>query len=273
MTYSIAAWDGRQWGVATQSKFLAVGSVVPWAAADVGAIATQAYANPRYGPEGLDLLRQGLSATEVVERLTSADDGREHRQLGVVDARGGSATYTGSECFDWAGGRTGDGYAAQGNILVSHATVDAIADTFETTAGKPLAVRLLDALDAGQAAGGDKRGQQSAALLIVERDGGYAGLSDVAIEVRTDDHEAPLTELRRLYEAHQAIFGATPREDWIAVDDALAAELGERLAALGFTGDLPEALDAWAGNANLELRVDGADAVDPVVLEELRSQT
>ncbi len=273
MTYSIAAWDGRQWGVATQSKFLAVGSVVPWAAADVGAIATQAYANPRYGPEGLDLLRQGLSAAEVVERLTSADDNREHRQLGVVDAGGGSATFTGSECFDWAGGRTGDGYSAQGNILVSQATVDAIADTFEATAGKPLAVRLLDALDAGQAAGGDKRGQQSAALLIVERDGGYARLSDVAIDVRTDDHEAPLTELRRLYEAHQAIFGATPKEDWLPVDDALGAELGERLAALGFTGELPEALDAWAGNANLELRVDGAEAIDPVVLEELRSQT
>jgi len=273
MTYSIAAWDGRQWGVATQSKFLAVGSVVPWAAADVGAVATQAYANPRYGPEGLDLLREGLSAAEVVARLTSADDNREHRQLGVVDARGGSATFTGSECFDWAGGRTGDGYAAQGNILVSQATVDAIADTFEATAGKPLPVRMLDALDAGQAAGGDKRGQQSAALLIVERDGGYAGLSDVAIDVRTDDHEAPLTELRRLYEAHQAIFGVTPKDEWIPVDDALAAELSDRLASLGFTGELPEALVAWAGNANLELRVDGADAIDPVVLEELRSQT
>jgi uncharacterized Ntn-hydrolase superfamily protein len=273
MTYSIAAWDGRQWGVATQSKFLAVGSVVPWAVADVGAIATQAYANPRYGPEGLDLLRQGLSADEVVERLTSADDGRDSRQLGVVDAHGGAASFTGSECFDWAGGRTGEGYAAQGNILVSQATVDAIADTFEATSGKPLAVRLLDALDAGQAAGGDKRGQQSAALLVVERDGGYAGLSDVAIDVRTDDHEHPLTELRRLYEAHQAIFGATPKEDWIPVDGALGAELSERLAALGYTGALPEALEAWAGNANLELRVDGADALDPVVLEELRSQT
>ena len=273
MTYSIAARDARQWGVATQSKFLAVGSVVPWAAADVGAIATQAYANPRYGPQGLDLLRQGLSATEVVARLTAADDNREHRQLGVVDAHGGSATFTGSECFDWAGGRTGDGYAAQGNILVSQATVDAIADTFEATAGKPLAVRLLDALDAGQAAGGDKRGQQSAALLIVERDGGYAGLSDVAIDVRTDDHEAPLTELRRLYEAHQAIFGVTPKDEWIPVNDPLADELSERLASLGFSGELPEALTAWAGNANLELRVDGAEAIDPVVLEELRSQT
>src|SRR6185295_14973021 len=190
------------------SKFLAVGSVVPWAAADVGAIATQAYANPRYGPLGLELLRDGVSAEEVVERLTSADEGRAARQLGVVDATGGSASFTGSECFDWAGGRTGNGYAAQGNILVSQATVDAIADAYEASAAKPLGERLLNALDAGQAAGGDKRGQQSAALLVVERDGGYAGLSDVAIDVRIDDHERPLEEMRRLYEAHQAIFGA-----------------------------------------------------------------
>src|SRR5919108_1385505 len=165
-TYSIAACDldAGQWGVATQSKFLAVGSLVPWAEPGVGAIATQAYANPRYGPDGLALLREGLSAEEVVERLTSADDGREHRQLGVVDAHGGRATYTGSECHDWAGGGPRDGCAAQGNILVSGATVDALAETFEATAGKPLEERLLDCLDAAQAAGGDSRGQQSAAL-------------------------------------------------------------------------------------------------------------
>jgi uncharacterized Ntn-hydrolase superfamily protein len=274
MTYSIAAWDGdKRWGVATQSKFLAVGSVVPWAAAEVGAIATQAYANPRYGPEGLELLREGLSAEEVVERLTAADDGHEHRQVGVVDAQGGAASFTGAECFDWAGGRTGDAYAAQGNILVSQATVDAIADAFEASAGKPLGERLLDALDAGQAAGGDKRGQQSAALLIVERDGGYAGLSDVSVDVRIDDHEQPLAELRRLYEAHQAIFGATPKEEWLEVDSEISAELRERLARLGYDGELAEALDAWAGNANFELRVDGAERVDPVVLDELRRQT
>src|SRR5215216_6658569 len=171
-TYSIVAFDpeARQWGVATQSKFLAVGSVVPWAEAEAGAVATQSYANPQYGPDGLALLRQGLSAAEVVKRLTEADEGREHRQLGVVDAHGGAATYTGSECHDWAGGRTGEGYAAQGNILVSAETVDALADTFEATQGKPLAERLLDCLDAAEGAGGDKRGQQSAALLVVEKD-------------------------------------------------------------------------------------------------------
>src|SRR5919201_2103081 len=178
-TYSIAACDldARQWGVATQSKFLAVGAVVPWAEPHVGAIATQAYANPRYGPEGLKLLREGLSAEEVVERLTSADEGRDQRQLGIVDREGRSASFTGSECLDWAGGRTGPCYAAQGNILVSAETVDAIAASFESSSG-PLAERLLDCLDAAQAAGGDRRGQQSAALLVVEQDGGYAKLSD-----------------------------------------------------------------------------------------------
>ena len=208
-TYSIAACDleAGQWGVATQSKFLAVGSVVPWAEPHVGAIATQAYANPRYGPEGLALLREGLSAQEAAKRLTAADDEREHRQLGIVDAEGRAATYSGSECMHWAGGRTGDGYAAQGNILVSQETVDALADTFEATAGKPLAERLLDCLDAAQAAGGDSRGQQSAALLVVEKDGGYAKLSDVVIDLRVDDHERPLEELRRIYVLHHAIFG------------------------------------------------------------------
>jgi uncharacterized Ntn-hydrolase superfamily protein len=273
-TYSIAACDleAGQWGVATQSKFLAVGSVVPWAEPGVGAIATQAYANPRYGPEGLGLLREGLSAEEVVERLTSADDGRDHRQLGVVDGQGRSASYTGSECMDWAGGRTGPGYAAQGNILVSSETVDAIAETFERSTG-PLAERLIDCLDAAQAAGGDRRGQQSAALLVVERDGGYAGLSDVVVELRVEDHERPLEELRRIYGMHQAIFGTTPREDWLEVDGALAEELRDRLGRLGFDGELDAAFNSWAGKENLEERVDGVERVDPVVLEELRRQT
>ena len=274
-TYSIAACDldAAQWGVATQSKFLAVGSVVPWAEPHVGAIATQAYANPRYGPDGLALLRDGLSAEEVAERLTSADDGRDHRQLGVVDAQGRSASYTGSECYAWAGGRTGACYAAQGNILVSQETVDAIAETFERTAGRPFAERLIACLAAAQAAGGDSRGQQSAALLVVEKDGGYANLSDVVVDLRVDDHPRPVEELERLYGLHQAIFGKTPRDEWVSVDGALAAELRERLARLGYEGDVGEAFFRWAGNENLEERVDGVDAVDPVVLEELRRQS
>jgi uncharacterized Ntn-hydrolase superfamily protein len=274
-TYSIAACDleAGQWGVATQSKFLGVGSVVPWAEPQVGAIATQAWANPRYGPDGLALLSEGLSADEVVERLTSADDGREHRQLGVVDGKGGSASFSGTECMDWAGGRTGPCYAAQGNILVSAETVDAIAETFEATSGRPLAERLLDCMDAAQAAGGDRRGQQSSALLVVERDGGYAGLSDSVVDLRVDEHERPLQELRRIYVMHQAIFGETPREEWLDVDDALGQELRERLGRLGYDGDLAESYFAWAGKENLEERVDGVDRVDPIVIEELRRQS
>jgi uncharacterized Ntn-hydrolase superfamily protein len=273
-TYSIAAWDpeAQQWGVATQSKFLGVGSVVPWAEPGVGAIATQAYANPSYGPEGLALLREGLSAQEVVERLTSADEGREQRQLGVVDGQGRGATFTGGECMDWAGGRTGEGYAAQGNILVSAETVDAIADTFESARGT-LAERLLNCLDAAQAAGGDRRGQQSAALLVVERGGGYAGLSHEVVDLRVDEHERPLEELRRIYVLHQAIFGKTPAEEWLDVDDQLAAELRERLMRLGYDGELGEAFIRWTGNENLEERVDGVARIDPVVLEELRRQS
>jgi uncharacterized Ntn-hydrolase superfamily protein len=270
-TYSIAACDldADQWGVATQSKFLAVGSVVPWAEPHVGAIATQAYANPRYGPEGLSLLREGLSAEEVVQRLTAADEGRDQRQLGVVDREGRSASFTGDECLEWAGGRTGPCYAAQGNILVSAATVDAIAETFESSKGT-LAERLLDCLDAAQAAGGDRRGQQSAALLVVEQDGGYAKLSDTIVELRVEDHELPLEELRRLYRLHEALFGETPRDEWLTVDDALANELRQRLAKLGYDGELEDALNKWAGNANLEERVDGVAEIDPIVLEELR---
>jgi uncharacterized Ntn-hydrolase superfamily protein len=273
-TYSIAACDleAGQWGVATQSKFLAVGSVVPWAEPHVGAIATQAYANPRYGPEGLALLREGFSAGEVVERLTAADEGRDHRQLGVVDRDGGSASFTGRECLEWAGGHRGRCYAAQGNILVSAETVEAMAATFESSSG-PLVERLLDCLDAAQAAGGDRRGQQSAAILVVEKDGGYANLSDTIVDLRVEDHERPLEELRRLYRLHDALFGQTPRDRWLDVDDDLAAELGERLARLGYEGELEDAFNRWTANVNLEERVDGVEQIDPVVLAELRELT
>jgi uncharacterized Ntn-hydrolase superfamily protein len=266
-TYSLCACDlaAGQWGVATQSKFLAVGSVVPWAEPHVGAIATQAYANPRYGPEGLALLREGLSAEDVVDRLTSADEERAHRQLGVVDAAGRAATYTGDDCLAWAGGRTGEGYAAQGNILVSGATVDALAETFESSAGRPLAERLLDSLDGAEAAGGDSRGRQSAALVVVERDGGYASLSDVLVDLRVDDHPDPLVELRRIYRMHDALFGSTPREQWLTVDEALRAELDDLLRRAGHAD-----LASWAGIENLEERVDGEDSIDPVVLDRLR---
>jgi uncharacterized Ntn-hydrolase superfamily protein len=191
----------------------------------------------------------------------------------VVDVRGGSATFTGAECHEWAGGRTGPGYAAQGNILVSAETVDALAETFESSAGRPLAARLLACLAAAQAAGGDRRGQQSAGLLVVEPDGGYAGLSDVVVDLRVDDHAAPIDELARIYGIHQELFGKTPDDEWLEVDAELASELEERLARLGYAGGLEAALFRWAGNANLEERVAGADRLDPVVLAALRRET
>jgi len=258
--------EAREWGVAVQSRFLAVGCVVPWAAPFVGAIATQEWANPRYGPDGLALLREGLAADEVVERLTAADENRAQRQLVVVDGNGLAASYTGDACNDWAGHRTGEGYAAQGNILVSADTVDALAETFEATAEKPLVNRLLDCLDAAQNAGGDRRGQQSAALLVVGPEQGYAGLSDVFVDLRVDDHGRPLEELRRLFGIHQELFGRTPRSRWIEVDDGLRAEIAERLAVLGF-----ERLEGWAGEQKLEECVDGGDAIDPIVLGRLRA--
>src|ERR671939_1174266 len=216
-TYSIVACDldARQWGVAVESKFLAVGAVVPWAEPATGAIATQSYANPRYGPDGLALLRTGKSAQETLDELIAADKDREQRQVGIVDGNGRAATFTGTGCHEWAGGRTGDCYAAQGNILVSSATVDALAVTFESNAHLELAQRLIECLAAAQAAGGDRRGQQSAALLVVEKDAGYAKLSDSVVDLRVDDHERPIVELRRIYALHRELFGVTPREDWI----------------------------------------------------------
>jgi uncharacterized Ntn-hydrolase superfamily protein len=271
-TYSIAACDleRSEWGVAVESKFLAAGSLVSWAEPGVGAIATQAFANPRYGPDGLALLRTGVSAEDTVARLTEADEGRDDRQLGVVDADGRSASYTGSACFDWAGGRTGAGYAAQGNILVSAATVDALAETFESSRG-PLAERLIACLAAAQAAGGDRRGQQSAAVLVMKKDAGYAGLSDVLVDLRVDDHATPIQELERLYGLYQLYFGETPEDEWVPLDADLAAELHERLSRLGYSvDDLEAAFTQWVGTENLEERVRGFERIDPVVLEELR---
>lgn len=274
-TYSLVACDpdAREWGVAAQSKFPAVGAVVPWAEPEVGAVATQAMANVSYGPRGLALLRKGRRAADVIEQLTEADNGRRDRQVGIVDAAGRAATYTGADCLDWAGGVIGNGYAAQGNILVSEETVAALARTFEATVGRPLAVRLLESLSAAQLAGGDRRGQQSAALYVVKRDSGYGASSDVLVDLRVDDHPAPIEELWRLWRIHDLLFGQTPEEDWLEVDRDLASELRERLAGLGYGGNLEEALLTWAGVENLEERVRGADRIDPVVLAQLRQRS
>jgi uncharacterized Ntn-hydrolase superfamily protein len=274
-TYSIVACDLErgEWGVGVQSKFLAVGSVVPWAEPGVGAVATQALANPRYGPDGLALLRDGLSAEETVTALVEADEGRDDRQVGVVDATGRAATYTGTACLDWAGGRAGPGHAAQGNILVSEETVAGLVQGFETSAGRPLAERLLEALAEAQLAGGDRRGQQAAALLVVQKDGGYGGMDDVLVDLRVDDHAEPVAELERLYGMHQLLFGKTPAGEWLPVDDALAEELRARLATLGYADPrLEKAFTAWAGTENLEDRVAGVERIDPVVLAALRKR-
>jgi uncharacterized Ntn-hydrolase superfamily protein len=271
-TYSIVACDPvrGEWGVAVQSKFLAVGAIVPWAEPRVGAIATQAYAKVSYGPDGLDLLRAGRSADEVVAELTVADPGRDHRQLGVVDGSGRSATFTGSACLEWAGGITGIGYAAQGNILVSRKTVEALAEAFEVERGASLADCLLVALAAAQTAGGDRRGQQSAAIYVVCEGGGYDGCG-IVCDLRVDDHPTPIAELERLYRLQDLYFGQTPAGDWIPVDSALRAELAALLERAGYaTGDLAADFETWAGVENLEERIDGVERIDPVVLEQLR---
>jgi uncharacterized Ntn-hydrolase superfamily protein len=272
-TYSIVACDleRREWGVAVQSRFLAVGALAPWVEAEVGAVATQSYLNTAYGIDGLALMRDGASARGALDRVLAEDAEAETRQVGMVDRDGATACHTGAECFDWAGHRDGTNYAAQGNMLVSQATVDALAETFEATDG-PLARRLLAALAAAQDAGGDRRGQQSAALLVARKGGGYGG-ADTAVDLRVDDHPTPVAELERLLDLHELYFGETPRDEWLGVEGALHDEIRGALAQLGYaTGDLAADLDAWAGTENLEERVDGADRIDPVVLGELRRQ-
>jgi uncharacterized Ntn-hydrolase superfamily protein len=270
-TYSIVACDleRREWGVAVQSRFLAIGALAAFAEAEVGAVATQSFMNTDYGHTGLRLIREGLSARDALDRVVASDPEPEKRQVGVVDRDGRVAGHTGAACMAWAGHRTGEGFAAQGNMLVSADTVDALADTFAAAEG-PLAGRLLAALLAAQAAGGDRRGQQSASLLIVEKHAGYAKLSDTVVDLRVDDHERPIAELRRLLALHQELFGATPPEDWVDVADELADELRTLLAGLGHDGDLAKAFTDWAGAANLEERVDGVERVDPIVLDALR---
>ena len=279
-TFSIVAFDPEtdSLGVAVQSKFLAVGSVVPWARAGVGAVATQAMANYNYGPHGLDLMSEENTAKQTVEALTSADEDREHRQVGIVDARGRAATFTGSECFDWAGGVTGEHYAAQGNILVGKETVEAMAKAYEEADGD-LAARLLRALDAGQGAGGDSRGKQSAALLVVREGRGYGGDNDRVVDLRVDDHPEPIRELIRIRDLHTLYFGETAPEDVIAVDGDVRAEVADALLRAGYfegpdvgDDDLFDALSAYIRTENFEEREQCRGYLDRAVLEYLKGQ-
>ena len=279
-TFSIVGFDPEtdSLGVAVQSKFLAVGAVVPWARASVGAVATQAMANYNYGPRGLDLMATGKTADETVEGLISADEDREHRQVGVVDGKGRAATFTGSECFDWAGGETGEHYAAQGNILVGRETVGAMAKTYEETRGD-LATRLLSALEAGQAAGGDSRGKQSAALLVVREGGGYGGDNDRVVDLRVDDHPDPIMELVRIRDLHTLYFGETRAEDVVPLDGDVRGQVAEALRRSGFVegtdvGDdaLFEALSAYIRTENFEEREQERGYLDRAVLDYMREQ-
>jgi len=254
MTFSIVARsaDGESWGVAVASKFLAVGSVVPAAVAQVGALATQADANVSYKGLALSHLDDGATAPVALDRLLEEDDGRDDRQVGIVDVDGTAASHTGASCIPWAGGRTGEGYAVQGNCLAGPEVVEAMEQAFaaaDPTA--PLATALLDALAAGDEAGGDRRGRQSAALLVVRDEAGYGGLDDVAVDLRVDDHPAPVTELARLLDLNHLYLTASTEEEKVEVDDALRRELEDFAVAAGH----PD-FRTWVGTENHEMRVD-----------------
>lgn len=281
-TFSIVALDptNGDLGVAVASKFLAAGADVAWARARVGAVATQAWANLAFGPGGLDLLAQGLSAEETLARLLQGDDMREHRQVGVVDAQGRAAAHTGKECFPWAGHLVGDGFTCQGNILTGPEVVQEMARAFQSTKGE-LAERLLAALLAGDAAGGDRRGRQSAALLVVREGGSYGGTLDRYIDLRVDDHPTPVQELARLLDLHRLYFGKPRPEDLIPLEGETCRELQEILTTLGYyKGPLHgrydeathKALMDCAGMENLEERLQEGPFVDRVVLEFLREK-
>ena len=281
-TFSIVARDPNNGdlGVAVQSKFLAVGSVVSWARAGAGAVATQALANIGYGPDGLDLLASGLSAEETLRRLLAADPEREHRQIGVVDRDGGAAAHTGSACFEWAGHEIGDGFTCQGNILAGAEVVQAMAVRFRETHGE-LAERLVAALNAGQQAGGDRRGRQSAALYVARAGGSYGGLLDRYVDLRVDDHPDPIMELDRILRLHRFYLTRPAEDDLLPIDAVLAAEIQATLRDLGYyTGPATGAYDqltrdalfAYGGVENLEERLVEGERIDRQVLAFLRAR-
>lgn len=281
-TFSIVGCDlnNGDVGVAVASKFLAVGSVVAWARAKAGAVATQSYANMSFGPDGLDLLAQGWDAQTALDRLLAADENREQRQVGIVDARGGAATWTGSACHAWAGGTTGRGFAVQGNILTGDNVMPAMAAAFEQSTGE-LAERLLLALAAGDQAGGDSRGRQSAALYVARAGGAYGGVLDRYVDLRVDDHAAPVGELQRLLTLHRFYLTPPKEDDLVPLDATVVRELQEILHSVGYyAGPIngtydsatQAALRSYGGVENLEERLISDDKIDPQVLEFLRAK-
>ncbi|MBS4204456.1 DUF1028 domain-containing protein [Lederbergia citrea] len=274
-TYSIVGFDPetKELGVAVASKFLSVGSIVPWAKAGVGAVATQSWANPLYGKEGLELMAEGKSAEEVLKILTENDEQKLFRQVGIVDANGNSATFSGSECYDWAGGLAGENFACQGNILAGREVVEAMAATFQATEGD-LATRLLKALESGEKAGGDRRGKQSAALLVVKENGGYGGVTDRYLDLRVDDHKEPVKELERIFALHQLYFKKSEPGDILLVKGELKNKLSAALQKLDFLksvqpsdDEVLEALKDFHLIENFDERVQEKGKVDRKVVE------
>jgi len=282
-TFSIVAYDPeeRAWGVAVASKFLAAGAVVSWAQAGVGAVATQSFAKVSFGPDGLRLMADGHSAPETLKALLAEDTRRESRQVALIDAEGRVAAHTGKDCHDWAGHKLGDGFSVQGNILTGPGVLDAMAEGFSGARGE-LADRLVAALAAGESAGGDKRGKQSAAVLVVRPNGGYGGDNDRYIDLRVDDHEAPVRQLRQLLESHHLFFGTPRPDDRLKIDETIARELQTILLKQGYWGGevdgtwdpmTQQAFWALVGNENLEERWnldDDPESIDRVTLEYLR---
>ncbi len=270
MTFSIVARsaDGESWGVAVASKFLAVGSAVPAAVAGVGAIATQADANVAYKGQALAHLDDGATASVALQRLLEDDEGRDHRQVGIIDVDGGSASHTGHACLEWAGSITGEGYAIQGNILTGEDVVDAMETAWQTSDPEaPLSRRLLEALTAGDLAGGDSRGRQSAALLVVKEGAGYGGLDDIAVDLRVDDHADPIPELARLLALSDLYLTASTEEEQVPITD----ELREELETFAHTQGAHD-FQAWVGTENYEMRVaPDLSWIDQKILDIVRS--
>ncbi len=282
-TFSIVAADLAvgDLGIAVASKFLACGAVVPWASAGAGAVATQSFSNTAYGPDGLKMMRNGLSASETLAGLLADDPDRDLRQVGLVDARGGAAAHTGPGCYAWAGHHVGDGFACQGNILVGKDTVDAMAAAFRAAKGE-LSSRLLSALAAGEAAGGDRRGKQASALYVVRSKGGYGGMNDVLVDLRVDDHPEPIRELYRLRDLRDLYFGTSPANEKLSINGQTLTELKRIMKRAGHYGgdEAPawdeatmKALEAFVASENFEERVDlKARTIDLPVMEYLRRQ-
>ncbi|WP_409251999.1 DUF1028 domain-containing protein [Bacillus sp. SCS-153A] len=275
MTFSIVGFDPKEkeWGIAVQSKFIGVGAVVPFARAGAGAVATQSYANTAYGPQALQLMEEGKTAEEALEIITRDDPERHLRQVGLIDAQGNAATFTGEGCYDWAGGMTGEHFAAQGNILVDQRTMEAMAETFTSTEGT-LAERLLKALDAGQEAGGDSRGKQSAAVYVVKEKGGYGGFNDRLIDLRVDDHPDPIKELIRIFNLHQLYFAASNPDRVVPVDGFVHEELKAELERHGYMKvdkTVSQALRDYLHTENFEMR-EHEGSIDLDVLEFMKKQ-